>query len=149
MAERASGGEFAPIIVWGMNGGVEPLLTVEEERIEWGDESRTLDCSDVMRMMKIGNSEVAYYDLILLSAPAGSGLVQTPMHSDDVVEWGCSYTLYRRPCPRCTLCNRACQREGVHKLCSHVCVPVANENCLHLWHTLNKKKGVLSLHKGT
>ena len=109
---------------------------VEEKNIEWPDDTqtRTLTVYDLMSFMNIRPSE---YDLIPL-LPTDQTPAQTMiMDSDDIVQWGRSYTLVKRHCHRCTLCNKACERASEHTLCSHGCSYVADKCALHLWHHLS------------
>ena len=43
------------------------------------------------------------------------------------------YTVLRRACPRCTLCNQCCTRSGSHRLCAHIDRPDALQ---HLWYLM-------------
>ena len=58
---------------------------------------------------------------------AASGMVlqwhEELVYSGEVQE----YLVLMRPCPRCTLCDKACTRTGPHQLCSH-------GGTEHLWH---------------
>ena len=48
---------------------------------------------------------------------------------DDSLEWGgADYTLVRRTCIRCPICQALCGREGWHLLCAHT-----DEDHSHLW----------------
>ena len=74
-------------------------------------ESHVLSASDVMVLVGIEERKHVFYDLIPMM-PAGF-TSESILMDDDIVQWGQSYMLQRRPCPRCTLCPRPCERVGV------------------------------------
>ena len=111
-------------------GGQTLVVTKEHLRnsdgkefpIAWPDErDKVVDRFDIFSFAKIPPAEHALYDLIC------SQTQTLPIESDEHLKWGHSYTLVRRSCPRCTLCNRICTRKGEHKLCAHGTKD-------HLWH---------------
>ena len=118
------------LAVHNMNGDV--LLQIEEEDVMWpaDDHSHVLSSSDVMAFLGIKQCKRAFYDLIPI-LPAGL-TSESILRDDDIVQWGQSYMLQQRTCPRCTLCHRPCERVGVHKLCSHRCFGTEGQ-ALHLW----------------
>ena len=120
------------LVVHNINGDV--LLEIKEEDVDWpaDDESHVMSAIDVMVLVGIEEQEHAVYDLNPIM-PAG-WTSESILMDDDKVQWGESYMLQHRPCPRCTLCNRLCERVGVHKLCSHKCSGTNMSEALHLWH---------------
>ena len=126
------------LAVHNMNGDV--LLQIKEEDVKWPAdyESHVLSASDVMVLVGIEKRKHAFYDLIPMM-PAGL-TSESILMDDDIVQWGQSYMSQHRPCPRCPLCPRPCERVGVHKLCSHRCSGTTEQD-LHLWHFYNKKRG--------
>ena len=125
------------LAVHNMNGDV--LLQIKEEDVKWPAdyESHVLSASDVMVLVGIEDRKHVFYDLIPMM-PAGF-TSESILMDDDIVQWGQSYMLQHRPCPRCTLCPRPCERVCVHKLCSHRCCGTNVYEALHLWHIYNEQ----------
>jgi hypothetical protein len=107
------------IKVFDVTGGV--LLTLYETDIDWKCNTR-LYVDDLLRF--IGIRDRVMYDVIM-------GTEMKKQH--EPVSWSTSYTLVRRTCARCTLCEVACSRSGEHSLCSH-------GNLSHLWRTLRDER---------
>ncbi len=95
------------------------------EQISADDQSLTVD--DIMNFRNIKSTQKQFYDVVCETR-------KIVLDITDKVPWGHSYKLLKRNCPRCTLCNKCCERSGAHKLCSHGCLR-------HLWRSVNQQRG--------
>ena len=134
LAAEKSGAE---VIIVNCSSSGRQLLRITPEDLIWPDDvPQALDVFDVLSFLKIKHTEMALYDLI---REDGCGVSYEGGVQYDELEWGQSYLLLKRTCPRCTLCDKACQRVGVHKLCSHGPSTMGKGQLgLHLWHSLNR-----------
>jgi hypothetical protein len=110
----------------------EVLVALYETDIDWncdalGHMDQRLYVDDLLRF--VGIRDRVMYDVIM-----GTQV----WNKYEPLAWCKTYTLVRRTCARCTVCDVACSRSAEHSLCSH-------GNLSHLWRTVrNERNGYLS-----
>ena len=93
------------------------LLDTSKDEVTWPTKARWLYAFNVFSLLKISPDEHPLFDLFHAEQQ------REPVQD---LHLGKTYTLVKRACSRCTLCNICCTRSGAHILCSH-------GSFAHLW----------------
>ena len=93
------------------------LLDISKDEATWPNEARWLYTFDVLSLLKIPEDEHPMFDLFH---------AEQQREPVQIAHLGKTYTLVKRACSRCTICNICCTRSGAHILCSH-------GSFAHLW----------------